>query len=331
MEFWTAAELTKTRAVPHALALGYAEFVDRACRAEEMGFDGFAPMEHHFTYDSFCPAPLLADAAVVLGTKRIKLLTGAMLLPLHDPLRVAEDVATLDRISGGRVNVVLGMGYRPLEFDGLSSNKRTRGARLVEMIQFLQQVLSNDHVSFHGKYYQYDDITIRPRPVQRPYPLLWVGGGPTVKAAQRAGRAGLPYVLANSPFEHAEECVQAYRAAGRDAGFSLQVLKEAVVKDMCLARNVDEAKGLRDVLLHRFYDEHILGYGYLVDEDGNHLYNCSHSHPLYQRHVDSIFMGTPEMAIRELQRYEGLGIEIMEILTGQMDLFAKEVMPAFRR
>jgi alkanesulfonate monooxygenase SsuD/methylene tetrahydromethanopterin reductase-like flavin-dependent oxidoreductase (luciferase family) len=332
MEFWSGTGgLSKSRVTPRSLALDYAELVDHACRLEEMGFDAFSGSEHHFTYDGFCPSPLVALAALALSTQRIKFVTSALLLSLHDPLRVAEDAATLDRLSGGRVILGLGMGYRPLEFDGLASDKRTRGARLVEMIQFLRQALSQEHLTFRGKYYQYDDLSIHPRPLQRPHPPLWLCGGTTLKAARRAGLAGLPYWLASSTFEHAEECVRAYRAAGREAGFPPQVLKVAVFKDLCLAAGRAQAIALRETLLRDFYDEHILGFGYLVGENGQHLYNPSRSHPLYQRFVESIFADTPEMAVAEIQRYEMLGIEAMYVATMQKDLFVKEVMPAFRK
>jgi len=332
MEFWSGTGgLSKNRVMPRSLAFDYSELVDNACMLEEMGFDAFSASEHHFTYDGFCPAPLVALAALALTTKRIKLVTGALLLPLHDPVRIAEDAATLDRLSGGRLILGLGMGYRPLEFDGLNSEKRTRGARLVEMIQFLQQALGQERFSFAGKHYKYDDVSVQPRPVQQPTPPLWLCGGTTVKAARRAGRAGLPYWLANSTFEHAEECVRAYHEAGREAGFPPQVLRVAVFKDLCLAASREQALALRDVVLHAFYDEHILGFGYLVGEDGEHLYNPPRSHPLYKRFVDSIFAGTPETAITEIQRYEMLGIEAMYVATGQKDLFVREVMPAFRK
>lgn len=331
MEFWSGiGGLSKSRTLPRSLAFDYAQLGDHACMLEEMGFDAFSASEHHFTYDSFCPSPLVALAAVAATTKRIKLVTGAMLLPLHDPVRVAEDAATLDHMSGGRLILGFGMGYRPLEFAGLGSDKRTRGARLVEMIQFLQRVFADERCSFQGKFYQYDRVNVRPRPKQLPHPPLWLCGGTSVHAARRAGRAGLPYWLANSAYEQAEDCVRTYRDAGRAAGFSAHELKVAVFKDFCLAAKLDEARGLRDMMMRSFYDEHILGFGYLVDDDGEHIYNPTRSHPLYQRFKESVFAGTPEMAIDEIRRYESLGITAMYVATAQKQLFAREVMPAFR-
>ncbi len=331
MEFWTGiGGLAKSRARPRSLAHDYAQLVDHACALEAMGFDAFSASEHHFTYDGFCPSPLVALAALALSTKRIKLVTAAMLLPLYDPLRVAEDVAMLDRLSAGRLILGLGMGYRPLEFDGFATDKRSRGARLVEVMQFLQRALGEERCSFTGKHHQYEDISVWPRPVQRPHPPLWLCGGATIQPARRAGRAGLPYWLANSAFDRAEECVRAYREAGREANIAPQDLRVAVFKDFCLAGTLAEARTLRDMMMRAFYDEHVLGFGYLVAENGQHIYNPSRSHPLYQRFVDSIFIGTPEMAVAEIRRYEALGVDAMFVATAQKQLFANEVMPAFR-
>jgi alkanesulfonate monooxygenase SsuD/methylene tetrahydromethanopterin reductase-like flavin-dependent oxidoreductase (luciferase family) len=317
--------------MPSSLAQIYAEHADMALKLEEMGFDAFHGSEHHFSYDSFCPSPLVGLAQVARRTKRIKLVTCALLLPLHDPLSVARDAATLDRISNGRVILGLGMGYRPNEFDGLGSEKRTRGARLVEMTQFLSRALTGEPCSYESKHYKYDNITLRPKPVQhKNFPLLMCGGT-SAAAARRAGRAGLPYWVVNTNYERAEECVLAYREEGRKAGHPPEVLKAAVFKDFCLAATREEALKVREFVMSAFYDEHILGFGYLVDEEGNHLYNPPRTHPLYKRFLGAICTDTPDEAIKEVARYQKLGIDAMYVSTGQKELFAKEVLPAFKK
>jgi alkanesulfonate monooxygenase SsuD/methylene tetrahydromethanopterin reductase-like flavin-dependent oxidoreductase (luciferase family) len=332
MEIWGGTgTLQRSRVYPRSLALDYARVADDAAQLEAMGFDAFSASEHHFTYDGFCPSPLVALAAAARATSRIKLVTGALLLPLHDPLRVAEDAATLDALSGGRVILGLGMGYRPTEFDGMAADKRTRGARLIEMMQVIRAALSSERFSFAGRHYQYDNAAVYPRPVQRPHPPLWLCGGTTARAAGRAGTAGLPYWLANSTFEHAATCVAEYRRAGAAAGVPGPDLKVAVFKDFCLAGRKADALAQRDVLLRDFYDEHILGFGYLVDEDGRHVYDPPRDHPLYRRFVESIFVGTPEDAVTEMRRYETLGVDAMYVATMQKELFMTEVLPAVRR
>jgi alkanesulfonate monooxygenase SsuD/methylene tetrahydromethanopterin reductase-like flavin-dependent oxidoreductase (luciferase family) len=329
MEFWTGAMgITKMRLLPSSLNDGYDTFVSDAVAAEAMGFAAYGAPEHHFTYDAFLPFPLQALAAAAAATSTIKLVTGAMLMTLYDPLAAAEHAATLDVLSGGRVILGLGMGYRPMEFDGIGTAKRTRGARLVEAIDVVASATGGGPFTHRGDHYAYDDITLQPTPVQRPVPL-WFCGGTSEAAARRAGRAGLPYWLANAPFERTEKIVHEYRRIGREAGWPEERLRVAAFKDVFMGTTVAEAESLRQIMIDMFYAEHILGYGYLVDDDGQHVYDASEDHPMYQQFVDSLFCGTTGDVIDELKRYEELGVEAVFLPSPQRQLLADEVLPAF--
>ncbi|MAE95945.1 MAG: hypothetical protein CL910_14910 [Deltaproteobacteria bacterium] len=330
MEFWTTSiGVAKMRPMPSALGAGYENFVRDAVQAEALGFDGFGSGEHHFMYDEFMPLPLQAAAAVAAATSRIRLSTNAMLLPLYDPMEAAEMAASLDVLSGGRVSLGLGMGYRPYEFDGLGTSKRTRGARLREAMEVIRLATSQERFSYEGKHYQYENETLIPRPIQQPIDQ-WFCGGTSLQGARRAGHAGLGYWLANSPFDHTENIVKEYRQAGKEAGFDESQLRVAAFKDVCIGSTIEEAEGLRKMLIESFYDEHILGYGYLVDEDGKNLYNPPQEHPLYQRFIQSLYCGTIEMVVEELKRYEALGMEMVFLPSQQHELIAKEVLPEFK-
>ncbi len=173
--------------MPASLANGYDSFVADAVKAEELGFAAYGAPEHHFTYDGFIPFPLQALAAAAAVTTTIRLVTGAMLLPMYDPLDAAEAAATLDVISGGRVRLGLGMGYRPMEFDGIGTAKRTRGARLVEAIEVLRRATAEDTFDFEGEHYRYEGASLRPVPVQRPIDI-WFCGGTSARAALEVAR-----------------------------------------------------------------------------------------------------------------------------------------------
>ena len=331
MEFWTGgAGLSKLRAMPASLADSYDAYMGGAKYAESLGYDGYLASEHHFMYDGFIPVPLQALAAIAAETSTIRLVTGAMLLPLYDPLEAAEQAATLDLLSGGRLELGLGMGYRPLEFDGFGTAKRTRGERLVEGMKVLELATSQDEFSFSGRHYHFDNVRLTPTPVQRPIPT-WFCGGTSVPAARRAGEAGLWYWLANSPFEQIEVIVKEYRRVANDAGWPEDKLRIAAFKDICIGDTMEEAQGYRQMAVDMFYEEHILGYGYLVDDEGKHIYNPPHDDPIYQRFIDGIFCGTPEMVIEELKRYEALGISAVAAATFQTQVFAEKIMPEFKR
>lgn len=330
MRFWTGVGMTaKSRMFPRALSLGYAELIDRAKLAEDLGFEAVVASEHHFMYDGFCPSPLLSLAGIAAGTSRIKLMTGAYLLPLSDPLRVAEEAALLDALSGGRVMLGFGMGYCDFEYAAFGVDKKTRAARFVEMMKIVGTASASERLTFRGRFYSYRGVRVGPRFVQRPIPT-WLCGGPTVAAARRAGRNGFPYFMANTTFARAREFIELYRKTGREAGWPESQLRVAVFKDFCIASSVSGAKELREQLMRNFYEEHILGFGYLVDEQGRHLYNPSWDHPVCQEFLESIFCGTPEMIVEEIRRYETLGIEAMFPATEQVDLFVKEAMPHFQ-
>ena len=323
MEFWTGGgSINKNRAMPNALANGYEAMAKNAKIAEDLGFDGVTSAEHHFMYDAFIPQPLQALAAIAAATERVRLLTGAMLLPLYDPLEAAEQAITLDILSDGRVTMGLGMGYRPLEFNTIGTAKRTRGARLVEGMEVLKLATSQEEFSYSGKHYQYENVSLLPRPVQNPIDMYFCGGA-TVFGARRSGQAGLPYWLANAPTEHTEDIIKEYRRIGKEAGHSEEQLKVAVFKDLFIADTIPEAQEMRDFTMNNYYEEHILGYGYLVNEDGTNLYNPPKDHPIFQRFYNSLVCVTPEMAIEEVKRYEKMGVHAISL--GNRDVVAEKI------
>ncbi|HJP41271.1 MAG TPA: LLM class flavin-dependent oxidoreductase [Dehalococcoidia bacterium] len=328
MKFWTGAGgLSKSRVFPSSLPARYPSVVEEAKLADELGFDAITCPEHHMMYDGFVTTPLQVLAAAAAVTTNIKFIPGAMLQPLYDPLEAAEYAATLDVISNGRAMMGLGVGYRPYEFDAFGYAKKTRGARTTEAIQAIRLATSQKKFSFEGKHYHYEDASIYPQPVQNPIPTWYLGGTSEI-AARRAGRNGFPYWLANSSFERTEVMVNEYRKAGHEAGFTDDQLMVACHKDVCIGQTMKEAEELKELRLDN-YDEHILGYGYLVDEDGQHIYGAGRDHPIYRRFMSSIFCGTLDLVIEELKRYEALGVHAVTA-SGNKKFWAENILPEFR-
>ncbi|MBI4300583.1 MAG: LLM class flavin-dependent oxidoreductase, partial [Chloroflexi bacterium] len=183
MDFWTSiGRIARNRLAPRSLAKGYSEIAESARRAEELGYNALTVPERHFQYNGATSYPLVPLAAVACHTRRIRLTTGSFLLPLHDPLRVAQDIAVLDNLTGGRLMLGFGPGYRPIEFAGFGPPKRTRGARLMEAVELLRRALSEDEFSWRGKFFRYERVRIRPRPLQRPHPPIWLAAGTSLYA-----------------------------------------------------------------------------------------------------------------------------------------------------
>jgi probable F420-dependent oxidoreductase len=163
----------------------YADTLALAKIAEDAGFDSFWLAEHHGASDGYIPGLLPFLSAVAASTTRLEVGTAVMLAPFHDPLSVAEDAAVVDNISGGRLNLGLGLGWNPEEYRMFGVDTKGRGKRLEEFVDVLRLAWSGEHFSFAGKHLAYDDVLVRPAPA-RTVPI-WLGGG-TPLALERAAR-----------------------------------------------------------------------------------------------------------------------------------------------
>ncbi|MGH2784058.1 MAG: LLM class flavin-dependent oxidoreductase [Actinomycetota bacterium] len=163
----------------------YADTLELAALAERSGFDSFWLAEHHGASDGYIPALLTFLSAVAASTERLEVGTGVLLAPLHNPIRVAEDAAVLDNISGGRLNLGLGLGWVPEEYRMFGVPMKQRGRRIEEFVEVLRRAWTGEPFTFEGKVFSYEDILVRPMP-KRPIPI-WLGGG-TPPALERAAR-----------------------------------------------------------------------------------------------------------------------------------------------
>ena len=168
----------------------FAALLDQIAFAEELGFDSIWITEHHFVDDGYTPSPMTLLAAIAARTRRVALSTDILLLPLYHAVRLAEDAATVDILSGGRLMLGLGMGYRDEEFAAFGTNRRQRVSRTEEGIEVLRGAWGPGPFTFHGRHYKLDGVNVTPKPVQQPHPPLWLAAT-SEPAARRAARYGL--------------------------------------------------------------------------------------------------------------------------------------------
>jgi alkanesulfonate monooxygenase SsuD/methylene tetrahydromethanopterin reductase-like flavin-dependent oxidoreductase (luciferase family) len=187
----------------------YRATLDMAAWADRVGIGSVVLSEHHGVDDGFLPSPIVAAAAVAGRTERISISIGALLLPLHDPLRVAEDLAIADLLSGGRISTVLGLGYREEEYAMFGASWKDRGARFDECIQALLDAWTGEPFEFEGR-----TVRVTPRPGTRPHPLLFIGGRSKL-AARRAARFDLPFFPDSADPELRAEYERACESHGR--------------------------------------------------------------------------------------------------------------------
>jgi alkanesulfonate monooxygenase SsuD/methylene tetrahydromethanopterin reductase-like flavin-dependent oxidoreductase (luciferase family) len=192
----------------------YAEHLELIVESERLGFDHVWLSEHHFVDDGYSCALFPIAGAIAARTTRIRIGTFLLLLPLHDPIRVAEDSATVDILSNGRFDLGVGLGYRVHEFEDQGVSRRERGARVEEGVQLIRRLLSGESVTMEGRFSTLHDIRVTPPAIQQPHPPIWVGG--TAPAAvERVARLGFPF-LNGSQVATTKLYDDALRAHGRD-------------------------------------------------------------------------------------------------------------------
>ncbi|MEU7086317.1 LLM class flavin-dependent oxidoreductase [Streptomyces achromogenes] len=198
-------------AAPDALSARYRAAVEMACYADAHGIATVRTEEHHGAENDWLPSPLAFAGAVLGATRRIAVTVSAVIGPLHDPLRLAEDIAVLDLLSGGRLVTVTGIGYRPEEYAMFGVDRVRRGRLQDELPETLPAAWTGEEFDYRGR-----RVRLTPRPYTRPHPPLPAGGS-SKAAAHRAARFGLlffPSAHLPEPTAYYEERLAEYGTEG---------------------------------------------------------------------------------------------------------------------
>jgi alkanesulfonate monooxygenase SsuD/methylene tetrahydromethanopterin reductase-like flavin-dependent oxidoreductase (luciferase family) len=169
----------------------YQESLEQAELAERLGFGCVATSEHHFSSDGYLTNPLTLSAAIAARTKTIGIASWVLLLPLYHPLRVAEEAAIVDIVSGGRLTLGMALGYRWEEFNGFGVSRDDSGKIMDEAVEVLVRAFTEDKFSFKGRFFNLRDVAMTPKSYRKPRPVIWVGAPTSRAAVRRVARWGL--------------------------------------------------------------------------------------------------------------------------------------------
>lgn len=316
----------------------YSEMLEEISVADEMGFDSAWLSEHHFLGDGYCPSLLVTAAAIAARTKKIRIGTGVLLMPLHDPVRVAEDAAVVDLISGGRLILGLGLGYRQEEFAAFGKTLKERRGRMEESIEILHKSWADEPFSLDGKYYKIENTSVTPKPVQDPIPI-WIGAF-TEPAIRRAARIGAPLFIpaigiipiVKYLFDLHSSLLEEY---GKDPDdFEKPLVREIYISDQKSDQVWEKIK--EDVT---YTAKGYASWGSMVDREGN-LLSDPDAPILYDIAREQSIIGTPEECIDTIKRYmEELPVDNLicrfkfpgishDEAMRSMKLFVEKVLPA---
>ena len=333
-----------------------ARMVELAVRADRLGLDSFWLGEHHFSRHGILADAMVMASHVAARTERIRIGTAAIALPLHNPVRVAEQVAIVDHLSGGRIDVGVGIGYQRREFAGLGLDIGEARARFAEGLDVLVRAWTSETLTYEGRYTRIapeDGVGVYPRPLQRPHPPIYQAVSTTPASVDLAASRGLP-IIVGGPTDvlgRAPEAIALWRermrAHGRDpAGADLPCLQNVFVAETDEAaraelERIDPDWSLR--VLQRVGSpigpdgETPAGYGHWVERwrqrqraDGSAA----------RTDVPQLF-GSPDTVARQVEALRAQGIEHVfgrftvpgmpfDRVLRSLELFATEVIPRFR-
>ncbi len=215
---------TSLPTTPAEGAVLYRTVIDQVRFGEEIGFSSVWLAEHHFQkFGGMFPSTPMIGAAIAQVTKTIRIGPAVVLLPYHSPLRIAEDYATLDLLSNGRLEFGVGHGFVKWEALMFGIPLDELRERFRENLEVVLKAWTQPKMSHKGRYYEYRDLAVWPRPIQQPHPTVWMAATASVESFEFSGRQG--YHLMLIPFLHdvrdLRPKVEAYLAARQNAGYSL--------------------------------------------------------------------------------------------------------------
>jgi alkanesulfonate monooxygenase SsuD/methylene tetrahydromethanopterin reductase-like flavin-dependent oxidoreductase (luciferase family) len=316
---------------------GFRDFIEYNVEAEALGFHSTFVVEHHFTGYGQVSATLNLLTWLGARTRRLRLGTAVIVLPWHNPVLLAEQAATLDLLSGGRLDFGIGKGYRYNEFAGFCVPMEEADARFDEALDVLVKAWTADRPFSHrGKYWQLEGIVVEPPTAQKPYPPIWMGAGGE-RSIRRVAQQGYNLLLGQyaSPDDVASS-IAIYKKAIEATGRRFDPMQVGVTR----AFFVTDSSAEKEAALERRLQNRTRQLKLATRPDGT-----VHGGPDRATgdprtvNVNSAMYGTPDEVARRLETLRSVGVGYVLINGGgsgggargreSLRRFAREVMPLF--
>jgi len=305
--------------------------------AEEVNFDSAWVSEHHFLEDGYCPSPSVIASAMAAVTERIRIGSAGIILPLHNPIRIAEDAALVDNISNGRFDLGLVLGYRKDEFDGLGIPMKQRPSRMEEGIDVIVKSWTEDKFSYQGKRYNFNNLSVTPKPVQKPHPPIYIGAFEE-PAIRRAGRLGYPLLIGpGRTMQMVRDTLGFYNDAAQMAGRNPNTVEHILLRETYVGEDRKKAREQADKYIISMY-KYYFSLGVKMFVRGKQLTGLDD--PLFDYLPEERFIiGDADDCIKEVKRYrDELGINYIACrivfpqathgtISRCIELFGREVIP----
>jgi len=312
----------------------YREALEEVVRGEELGFDSVWMEEHHSVVNHYWPSPLPVLAGFATRTSRVTLGTDILVAAFYHPVRLAEDIALLDVMSGGRVVLGAAIGYKPDEFTLYGVELEKRGARFEEQLAIVKGLWTQDTFSFRGKYYQVEG-KLEPKPIAKPHPPIWIGGWGEITLRRAATLADnwIPGPTAELP--RLLQGKKQFLANRRAAGLTPPISEWPLTRDVIIADTDREARELAERHIMVSYRKEYAG-------GWRHPFiDASIATDLDTVKKDRFLIGSPEQVIKDLRPFvEQYGMTHLicrlffpgmphRHIMRELELIAREVRPAF--
>ena len=312
-------------------AKGYHDYLEFHIEAEALGYLSAFAVEHHFTGFGQVSATINLLTYLAAQTTTLRLGTAVMVLPWHNPVLLAEQAATLDLLSGGRLDFGVGKGYRYNEFEGFGIPMEEAGERFEESLDVITRAWTTDEPWSHsGKYWNFRNVIVEPPTIQKPHPPFWMGAGSPNSIEAVAERSYNLLLDQFAPIDVALERMNTFRAAVEKRGRKFDANEVGLARGLYVAKDADD----RDAAIEKRIAARTRIDNLAQRPDGANKASIMSYDDTTETAMEAALFGTVDEIAEKITRLRDGGVRYLLLSDGGSGIeglrrFSREIMPAF--